>query len=217
VEDQVQFANVLETSVEYLYKHLDEVEYTELALVLVHHKDKIESCIVSVNDTYVSSTMSVCLLQQRRHRKEGGRVLVLALSHQRVHLFKQRLLLVDGEPRVAAQQPRNAVVVEDEHRMDHSVYVCVCCVLCVVCCLRCVCLLVVLWSLVVLVCSLILIFHYASLSVLSARSAILALFAATTSTTEHSTARHSTFNGSIQLPQEEGPQGEGVGSHQPPG
>ena len=136
MEDQVQFANVLETSVEYLYKHLDEVEYTELALVLVHHKDKIESCIVSVNDTYVSSTVSVCLLQQRRHRKEGGRVLVLALSHQRVHLFKQRLLLVDGEPRVAAQQPWNAVVVEDEHRMDHSVCVCVCVVgwvLCVVC------------------------------------------------------------------------------------
>jgi hypothetical protein len=53
VEDEVQLADVLEALVEHLHEHLDQIQDAQLALRLVHRKDKVERRVVPVDQLRV--------------------------------------------------------------------------------------------------------------------------------------------------------------------
>ncbi len=54
MEDEVELAHVLESLVETLDKHLDEVEDAELGLGRVHRNNKEQSRVVSVDEPRVA-------------------------------------------------------------------------------------------------------------------------------------------------------------------
>ena len=50
VEYQVELANILKPLVQCLHKYLDQIQYTQVGLLRVHGKNKVERGVVSVNE-----------------------------------------------------------------------------------------------------------------------------------------------------------------------
>lgn len=51
MENKVQFADVLEGTIECFYEHLDQIQYSEFALCAVDDENKVKCSIISVHDS----------------------------------------------------------------------------------------------------------------------------------------------------------------------
>lgn len=85
MEHQVQLADVFEAAVQHLDKHLDQVQDSQLALILVHNEDEVEGCVMPVDDSDVAGIQIVPLFQNGRHRQKR-RLLLVSLSNELMHL-----------------------------------------------------------------------------------------------------------------------------------
>lgn len=53
VEDEIQLADVFESPIQRLDKHLDQVQDPKLAFGSINHKHKVKSSVMSVNDSRI--------------------------------------------------------------------------------------------------------------------------------------------------------------------
>mmetsp|Transcript_25124 Transcript_25124/g.78850 ORF Transcript_25124/g.78850 Transcript_25124/m.78850 type:complete len:282 (-) Transcript_25124:168-1013(-) len=114
VEDEVQLADVLEALVERLDEDLDEVEDAEVALLLVHGEDEVERRVVPVDELHVVAPLGDAALEVVA---EAVRPLPHLLEDAPDHIL---LLLHARHVLVELDQPRLAVVVHHDHRLDHG-------------------------------------------------------------------------------------------------
>ena len=129
MENQIQLAHVLKTLVQAFYKHLNQVQYAQLALCLIHGKDKIQSRIMAVDESY-SFAPRLALFQYVADviRALGYQIETLTNDLLALSVFLSNGLLVKVSLLALSVCKRGLFVF----------ICCVICAFCVVCCVLCV-------------------------------------------------------------------------------
>jgi len=114
MKNQIQFANIFETLVQGLHKHLNQIEDAQIGFLCVHGKNKIQGSVMSIYQFDIFSPLRNGALQIIAKRIGPG-------CHLRKHATYHALLeLFRFDGLIEFDQPGFPVIVHDYYSFDHN-------------------------------------------------------------------------------------------------